>query len=178
MSTKSAGSSNIAERAIEALIFRSRWLLAVFYVGLIFCLLVLVVRFVAELWHLASTVFSTQETATILGILDLIDLSLLANLVLIVIFSGYESFVSHIESGAAARLAWMGKIDFSGMKVKLMASLAAISGIYLLEALLNLDTQTTTDLAWKVGIHLTFVFSGLFFALTERIETSHAHSDS
>lgn len=159
------------ERAIERIIFRSRWLLAPFYVGLIIALVVLLVQFAFDLWHLLRTLSDPESRPTILGILNLVDLSLVANLVLIVIFSGYESFVSRIDTGTAVRPAWMGRIDFSGLKVKLMGSLAAISGIYLLEALLNLDAQTRTDLVWKVAIHVTFVVSGVLFALTELIQS-------
>ncbi|HEU0196913.1 MAG TPA: YqhA family protein, partial [Nevskiaceae bacterium] len=110
-------------------------------------------------------------------ILKLIDLSLLANLVLIVIFSGYESFVSRIESDPGERPAWMGKIDFAGLKVKLMGSLAAISGIYLLEALLNLDPSDWRGLVWKLAIHVTFVVSGVLFAFTEHVEAA-SHRES
>lgn len=166
------------EHAIERTIFLSRWLLVPFYIGLVVGLLVLLARFWVELKHLVATAFSEQGSATIFGVLSLIDLSLLANLVLIVIFSGYESFVSRIETDEKERPAWMGKIDFAGLKVKLMGSLAAISGIYLLEALLELSSETWMSLGWKLGIHLTFVVSGLLFALTERIEASAESSGS
>lgn len=165
-----------AERWVERLIYGSRWLLAPIYIGLIAGLLVVVVRFGFELWHLLETLFRSQESATILGVLNLIDLSLVANLVLIVMFSGYESFVSRIDEAGADRPAWMGTIDFSGLKIKLMASLAAISGIYLLEALLNMASQTWMSLAWKLGIHLAFVLSGVLFAVMDRIEASAQHN--
>lgn len=162
------------QRTVELVIFRSRWLLAPFYIGLIIALVVLLVQFATDMVHVIMTMSFPESRPTILGILNLVDLSLVANLVLIVVFSGYESFVSRIESDAAERPAWMGKIDFSGLKVKLMGSLAAISGIYLLEALLNLDTQSRADLFWKIAVHVTFVVSGVLFAVTERIE---AHGD-
>lgn len=172
MASQSEKPASSVERVMEGVIFRSRWLLAPFYLGLVLALVVLLVRFWIEVIHLVSTMSSGEEgKPTILGILNLIDLSLLANLILIVIFSGYESFVSHIESNVGERPAWMGKIDFSGLKVKLMGSLAAISGIYLLEALLNLHAQSSTNLIWKLAIHFTFVLSGVLFALTERIES-------
>lgn len=160
------------ERILESVIFRSRWLLAPFYLGLVVGLVILLVRFWMDLLHLLPVTTEGGESKIILGILNLIDLSLVANLVLIVIFSGYESFVSRIESGAAHRPAWMGKVDFSGLKIKLMASLAAISGIYLLEALLNLASQSWQELAWKLGIHFTFVVSGVLFAVMDRIEAA------
>ena len=165
------------ERALEAVIFRSRWLLAPFYLGLVLGLVGLLVRFWMELLHLLPAITEGSESQTILGILNLIDLSLVANLVLIVIFSGYESFVSRIEAGESERPAWMGKVDFSGLKIKLMASLAAISGIYLLEALLNLASQSWEALAWKLGIHVTFVVSGVLFAVMDRIEAGAARGE-
>lgn len=165
------------EHFMEAFILRSRWLLAPFYLGLILALIGLLVRFWMELLHLWPVVTGGSEGQTILGILNLIDLSLVANLVLIVIFSGYESFVSRIEAGDDQRPAWMGKVDFSGLKVKLMASLAAISGIYLLEALLNLHAQTWQALGWKLGIHFTFVLSGVLFAVMDRVAASAEAAD-
>lgn len=167
-----------SERVLETVIFRSRWLLAPFYLGLVLALVILLVQFWMDLVHLLPVVAEGGESPVILGILNLIDLSLVANLVLIVIFSGYESFVSRIESGDAHRPAWMGKVDFSGLKIKLMASLAAISGIYLLEALLNLASQSWEALAWKLGIHFTFVVSGVLFALMDRIEASAERVDT
>lgn len=122
-----------------------------------------------------SATLQPENGGIILGVLQLIDLSLVANLVLIIMFSGYESFVSHIDTATEDRPAWMGRIDFSGVKISLMASMAAISGIFLLEALLKLPTQSWTTLAWKVGIHLTFVVSGVLFALMDWVE-SRAHS--
>ncbi len=163
------------ERFVEALIYQSRWLLALLYIGLIIGIVALIVRFGFDLAHLVTILFTADDRAAILDVLNLIDLTLVANLVLIVMFSGYESFVSRIDSAIYDRPAWMGTIDFTGLKIKLMASLAAISGIYLLEALLNLASQTWTQLAWKLGIHLTFVVSGVFFALMERIETAASH---
>ncbi len=157
------------ERVMEIFILRSRWLLAPFYLGLVVALVGLMVRFWMELLHLWPVFSHGTEGQTILGILNLIDLSLVGNLVIIVIFSGYESFVSHIEAGDDERPAWMGTVDFAGLKVKLMASLAAISGIYLLEALLNLGSQTWQELGWKLGIHFTFVLSGVLFAIMDRV---------
>ena len=170
--------SRHSERGIESVIFSSRWLLAPFYLGLIVGLVALLVRFWFEVVHLVTASLPSSESQTILGVLNLIDLSLVANLLLIVMFAGYESFVSRIDADEAERPGWMGKIGFSGLKTKLMASLAAISGIYLLEALLNMHSQTTTVLAWKVGIHVTFVVSGVLFAMMDRITASAEHGES
>ncbi len=160
----------MVEKALEALIFRSRWLLAPFYVGLIGALIMLLMKFGQEFVHLAPTVFQASESDLIMAILTLIDMSLIANLMLIIIFSGYENFVSKIDVGEHVdRPEWMGKVDFTGLKIKLIGSIVAISGIELLKAFVNVEVISDRQLAWKVGIHLVFVVSGVLFALMDRI---------
>ncbi|WP_293906611.1 TIGR00645 family protein [Phenylobacterium sp.] len=160
-----------AERILELGLFRSRWLMAPFYVGLVVALAALLVVFVNEAWHELSHLFVMSPEQAILMVLSLIDLSLAGNLLLIVIFSGYENFVSKIDTGDDEdRPGWMGKVDFSGLKMKLMASIAAISAIALLKAFMQLaEGQEITDrrLSWLVGIHLTFVTSGVLLALMD-----------
>lgn len=158
------------EKLLEAVIFRSRWLLAPFYVGLIGALIMLLMKFGQEFVHLAPTVFQSSESDLIMAILTLIDMSLIANLMLIIIFSGYENFVSKIDVGQHVdRPEWMGKVDFTGLKIKLIGSIVAISGIELLKAFVNVEVISDRQLAWKVGIHLVFVVSGVLFALMDRI---------
>ena len=160
------------ERGLELWIFRSRWLLAPFYVGLVIALAALLVVFVNEVVHQLSGLTAMRPEDAILMALSFIDLSLTANLLLIVIFSGYENFVSKIDTGADEdRPSWMGAVDFSGLKMKLIASIVAISAIALLRAFMRLtegdggpDNRT---LAWLVGIHLTFVVSGALLALMD-----------
>jgi len=157
------------ERAIERGVFQSRWLMAPFYLGLIASLFILLVTFLRELAHFAATILTASETDVILGVLALIDLSLTGNLVLIVIFSGYENFVSRIDpEGYPDWPAWITKIDYSGLKQKLMASIVAISAIQVLKAFMNLDKHLDDrNLAWLVGIHLVFVTSALLLAVTD-----------
>jgi uncharacterized protein (TIGR00645 family) len=158
------------ERALESLIFRSRWVMAPFYLGLVLSLVMLLVKFVQELAHILPGVLEMTETQMILVILSLIDMSLAGNLLLMVIFAGYENFVSKIDTGDHVdRPDWMGKVDFSGLKLKLIASIVAISGIHLLKVFMNVAGQDKTDLAWMVGIHMTFVVSGVLLALMDRI---------
>jgi uncharacterized protein (TIGR00645 family) len=159
-----------AQQFVESIIFLSRWLLAPLYIGLIVGLIALLIHFFLDLGHLLRVLITGNDHDTILGVLGLVDLTLVANLVLIVMFSGYESFVSRIDSDTTARPAWMGKINFSGLKIMLMASLAAISGLNLLEALLKISSQTSEILAWKVGILFAFVVSAVLLALVERLE--------
>lgn len=160
-----------AEHLIERGMFQSRWLLLPFYVGLVVGLFVLLIHFWVELVHLiAGAAGPDSNDGVLVGVLRLIDLSLLANLLVIVILSGYESFVSRIVASPEERPMWMGKINFTGLKVALMGSLAAISGIYLLEAMIGLKAENWVAIAWKLAIHLTFVVSALAFALTHKIE--------
>ena len=165
------------ERAIEALIFSSRWLMAPVYLGLIATLGILVITFFRELYMQVPHVLSMDETDIILLVLTLVDLSLAGNLVLIILFSGYENFVSKIDSAHdnPDRPEWMGTLDFSGLKIKLIASIVAISGIHLLKIFMNVKDYTGDQLMWYVLIHLTFVISGVAFAATDWVEAK-AHT--
>jgi len=165
-----------AERTFENVIFGSRWLLAPFYLGLSISLCVLLVKFVQQAVELLVHAISTEGNEIIVGVLALIDLSLMANLVLMVIFAGYESFVSRLDvDGIQDRLGWMGQIGFGDLKLKLMASIVAISAIHLLEAFMNADHLTDRRLAWLVGIHMAFVTSGVLLALMDRVAGRAAH---
>ena len=159
------------ERFLERTMFASRWLMAPFYIGLVLSLVLLLVKFVQELVHLAPHIMDMKESDAILGILTLIDMSLAGNLLLIVIFSGYENFVSKIDTGDDEdRPSWMGTVDFAGLKLKLVASIVAISAIALLKAFMELaEGKDISDrhLAWLVGIHLVFVVSGVLLALMD-----------
>lgn len=159
-----------AESTLESLIFRSRWLLAPFFVGLIAAIVVLLVKFAKDLFLLFAGLGSAGESEVIVGILTLVDTALIASLLLIIIFSGYENFVSKIGIGEHEdRPDWMGKIGFSDLKLKLIGAIVAISAVELLKAFIAVQSLTNEQLAWKVGIHLTFVVSGVLFALTDRI---------
>ena len=158
------------EAALESLVFRSRWLLAPFFVGLILAIVALLVKFLKQLWALAIGMFSLTSDEMIINILTLVDSALIAALLLIIGFSGYENFVSKIGTGEHEdRPAWMGKVGFSDLKIKLIGAIVAISAVELLKAFINLDQFTWYQLSWKVGIHVTFVVSGVLFAITDRI---------
>jgi uncharacterized protein (TIGR00645 family) len=164
------------EQALERFIFGSRWIMAPFYVGLVVCLGLLMLKFLQELLHMIPGVFEAKDSEVILAVLTLVDLSLAGNLLLMVIFAGYENFVSKIDTADSEdRPEWMGKVDFSGLKLKLIASIVAISGIHLLKSFMNIDKVDKTELAWLVGVHMTFVVSGVLLALMDYlVETSHA----
>ncbi len=158
------------EAALESMVFRSRWLLAPFFVGLLLAILALLVKFVKQLWVLLAGVFSLTGEDMIVTILTLVDSALIAALLLIIGFSGYENFVSKIGTGDHEdRPAWMGKVGFSDLKIKLIGAIVAISAVELLKAFINIEQFTGYQLAWKVGIHVTFVVSGVLFAVTDRI---------
>ena len=163
------------EHALERLIFASRWIMAPFYLGLVVALAMLLVKFSQELLHVAPGVFTMSENAVILAVLTLIDLSLAGNLLLMVIFAGYENFVSKIDTGDSEdRPDWMGKVDFSGLKLKLIASIVAISGIQLLRTFMNVEQTSKDSLMWMLAIHITFVISGLLLALMDLlVEKAH-----
>ncbi len=160
-----------AELLLEDLLFKSRWLMAPFYLGLVVALGALLWVFGAELVHELSHLMEMKPEDAILMVLSLIDLSLAGNLLLIVIFSGYENFVSKIDTGDHVdRPSWMGTVDFSGLKMKLIASIVAISAIALLRAFMRLSQGEGVDsnhLMWLVVIHITFVVSGVFLALMD-----------
>lgn len=175
------------ENRFEHFLFTSRWLIAPVYLALVIALLVLLVKAGKQLWLLVSTVFSASDDAIIIGVLSIVDISLIMNLLIIIIFSGYENFVSKMEDlhGHADRPDWMGHIGFTDLKLKLIGSIVAISGIELLKAFMSVGGDpnishpaTDRELAWMVGIHLTFVVSGLIYALMDRISHPPAPKDS
>ena len=158
------------ERSIEVGIFGSRWLLAPLYLGLVLGLLLLVIKFLQELIAFLPKTFDASGNDVILATLTLVDLVLVANLVLMVVFSGYENFVSKIDvADHIDRPEWMGKLDSGGLKLKLIASIVAISSISLLKTFMNVHETSDRELAWMVGLHVMFVVSGLILALTDKM---------
>jgi uncharacterized protein (TIGR00645 family) len=162
------------ENSFERGLFASRWLMAPMYLGLVVSLAMLVVVFLQELCYYASKVLTMGADEGILAVLTLIDLSLAANLLLIVLFSGYENFVSKLDiADTTDRPDWMGKVDFSGLKMKLIASIVAISGIHLLKVFMEIGKAspdkvvTASQMYLMVVIHLTFVLSGVLLALMD-----------
>ena len=165
------------ETTFEKSLFASRWLMAPMYLGLAVTLGMLTVIFVKELVYYIPQVLELSAEKMILVALTLIDLTLAANLLLIVMFSGYESFVSKFDIDVGDdKPGWMGKVDFGGLKMKLIASIVAISGIHLLKRFMeisDLETATTfgeTEMYWLVVIHLTFVVSGVLMALMDWLQ--------
>jgi uncharacterized protein (TIGR00645 family) len=167
------------EHVLESVLFNSRWLMAPFYLGLVVSLAVMLYKFLVLSWEFILHVPAAKETDVILGVLSLIDVSLTGNLVLIVVFSGYENFVSRIDPrGHPDWPEWMTKVDFAGLKQKLLASIVAISAIQVLKAFMNIDAAFDPQkLGWLVGVHLVFVVSTLVLALSDRWGSDHGSSD-
>ena len=168
---------NSIETTFEKSLFASRWLMAPMYLGLAVTLGMLTVIFVKELLYYIPQVLEMSADKMILVALTLIDLTLAANLLLIVMFSGYESFVSKFDIDVGDdKPGWMGKVDFGGLKMKLIASIVAISGIHLLKKFMeirDIDSAVTfgqSEMFWLVVIHLTFVVSGVLMALMDWLQ--------
>jgi uncharacterized protein (TIGR00645 family) len=165
------------ESRFERGLFASRWLMAPMYLGLVVALAMMSVIFVRELVYYLPKVLEMTAEEMILAALTLIDLTLAANLLLIVLFSGYENFVSKFDFDTGMdRPEWMGKVDFSGLKMKLIASIVAISGIHLLKKFMEIrDIDTAVmfgeaEMKWLVIIHLTFIVSGVLMALMDYLQ--------
>ncbi len=157
-------------RGVEALLFAGRWLLAPLYLAMLALLAMLVIRFIAEIVHAIPALFQMSETALIMLVLSLIDLSLAANLVVLVILSGYENFVSRIELPEGdPRPRWMGDIDYSGLKLKLLASITAIAAVHALRVFFEVRAEPDRVVYWQLGLMLAFAVTGLLLALTDRM---------
>lgn len=161
----------LVERGFERVLFSARWIMAPMYLGLVVTLGLLAVVFLRELATYLPQVMDLTADKTILIVLTLIDLTLAGNLLLIVIFSGYENFVSRLDVTEADRPYWMGTVDFSGLKMKLIGSIVAISAIHLLKQFMEIGKTermfADRELTWLVIIHVVFIVSGVLMALMD-----------
>ena len=157
------------EHTVEAVILASRWLLVVFYLGLAFALLLYALSFGKKLIDFVDKLFVLQETDTILKMLALIDAALVASLVVMVIISGYENFVSRFDNADGNEISWLGKVDAGSLKIKVASTIVAISSIHLLQVFLNVQQYTDGQLMWLTLIHLAFVISALILAYIDKL---------
>ncbi|MEY6432670.1 TIGR00645 family protein [Thioalkalicoccus limnaeus] len=165
------------ERLIERLLFASRWILAPIYLGLSLVLVALGIKFFQEAYHVLGHIWVMKETDVVLMVLAMIDLVLVASLVIMVMFSGYENFVSRIDvEGKDKEIGWMGKLDAGSLKLKVAASIVAISSIHLLKVFMNAAEIPNDKILWYVVLHLTFVISALLMGVLDRI-TSASHKE-
>jgi uncharacterized protein (TIGR00645 family) len=158
------------ERIVERVLFASRWLLAPLYLGLAALLVVFIVHFFLELVHLFENSLILKETDMVLGALSMIDLALIAGLVVMVMLSGYENFVSRLDIGETEKtISWLGKLDSGTLKLKVAASIVAISAIQLLKGFMEVESLPNDKLLWMTLIHLTFVVSAVLLAFMDRM---------
>ncbi|MDP2903929.1 MAG: TIGR00645 family protein [Methylovulum sp.] len=161
------------EHAMERLMYASRWILAPIYLGMSLILIALFVKFFQELYHFIPHIFEIGETDFILTLLTLIDLTLVGSLIVLIMFSGYENFVSRLDiSEDTEKLDWLGTHDYGSMKIKVASSIVAISSIHLLKIFMNIDATANDKLLWYVLIHLTLVISALFMGYLDKL-TKH-----
>lgn len=160
------------EKYIERGLFASRWLLAPAYIGLVGALAILMLKFGQELLHFFTGFAAMGANDAILACLSLIDLTLAGNLLIIVMFSGYENFISKMDVGGHEDVpGWQGKVDFSALKLKLIASIVAISGIHLLKIFMDIGKYTDRDIQWMLIVHVVFVGSGVMLALMDYVSS-------
>lgn len=158
------------ESFIEKLIFFSRWLQAPLYIGLIIGAALYAYKFLMELIHLCVNINEISETLLMLGILTLVDITMVANLIIMVIIGGYATFVSRLDiEKHEDRPEWLQKINSGTLKIKLAASLVGVSGIHLLQVFINIKNHDSEKVMWQVIIHVVFLISAIMLALTEKI---------
>jgi uncharacterized protein (TIGR00645 family) len=161
------------ERILEKTMYASRWLLAPIYFGLSLALLALALKFFQEIFHILPAVFGLEEATLILKLLSLIDMALVGGLLVMVMLSGYENFVSQLDvSEGTEKLSWLGKMDSGSLKMKVAASIVAISSIHLLKMFMDAKNIDDSKLMWYVIIHMTFVLSAFAMGYLDKL-TKH-----
>ncbi len=159
----------MVEKALERMMYSARWILAPIYLGLSLVLLALGIKFFQEVFHVLPNVFTIKEADLVLLVLTLIDIALVGGLLVMVMFSGYENFVSQLDIGGGEKLSWLGKVDTTSLKNKVAASIVAISSIHLLKVFMNAEKIPDNKLLWYVVIHLTFVLSAFAMGVLDRM---------
>jgi uncharacterized protein (TIGR00645 family) len=158
------------ERFIERLLFACRWLLAPLYLGLALGLVALAVKFFQEAFHAILHIVTIPEPDLVLVVLAMIDLSLVGSLIVMVMFSGYENFVSRIDAASEKEaLGWLGKLDSGTLKLKVAASIVAISSIHLLRVFMKAMDTPNDKIMWYIILHLTFVVSAVLLGVLDRM---------
>ena len=158
------------ERFLENAMYASRWLLAPVYFGLSLGLIALTIKFFQEIFHILPHIFSVSESDMILTLLSLVDMTLVGGLLVMVMFSGYENFVSQLDiNEGKEKLSWLGKMDATSLKNKVAASIVAISSILLLRVFMDAKNVPDNKLMWYVIIHLTFVLSAFVMGYLDRL---------
>lgn len=158
------------EKLLEKLIYASRWIMAPIYLGLSLVLLALGIKFFQELFYILPNVFNIKEVDLILVVLSLIDITLVGGLIVMVMFSGYENFVSRLDIHETdEKLNWLGKVDSASLKNKVAASIVAISSIHLLKVFMNTPNIPNDKIMWYLLIHITFVLSAFAMGYLDKL---------
>lgn len=162
--------SNKVESSLEKIIFASRWIQSPLYVGLIIGGILYAYKFILELIHLCTTINEISESALMLGVLTLVDITMVGNLLTMVIIGGYSTFVSRLDIDTHEdKPEWLQKIDAGTLKVKLAGSLIGVSGIHLLITFINIKSYESEHVMWQVIIHMVFLLSSVLLAWSEKI---------
>lgn len=160
----------IIEHLIERAMYASRWIMAPIYLGMSLILFALAIKFFQELYHFIPNILNLPDSEIILKLLTVIDLTLVGNLTVIVMFSGYENFVSRLDiENSTEKLGWLGTHDYGSLKTKVTSSIVAISSIHLLKVFMNLEATADDKLLWYVILHLALVFSAFFMGYLDKI---------
>jgi uncharacterized protein (TIGR00645 family) len=163
------------ERLIERTLIAARWLLAPLYLGLALLLVLFILQFFQNLWHATLGVVGATHTQLIVDALSMVDLALVASLIVIVMLSSYENFISRLDlESVSVQLGWLAKLDAGSVKVKIAVAIVVISAIDLLQAFLEIEDIANDKLLWRVIVHLTFVVSALALAWLDRL-TARTH---
>ena len=159
------------EKNLEKGLFASRWFIAPVYIILAISLGIITLKVIQEFIHVVPEMFSMTVREMMLFVLNVVDLALVGNLILMIIFAGYENFVSKISAAENSedKPSWMGKVDFSDLKLKLIASIVAISGINLLEIFMDIESVSDREVQWMIIVHLVFIISGVLLAIMDYI---------
>lgn len=158
------------ERFFEKMLYSARWIMAPVYLGLSFVLLALAVKFFQEVFHIIPNIFSIAEVDLVLTTLSMIDISLVGGLIVMVMFSGYENFVSKIDVDENDdKLGWLGKMDTGSLKNKVAASIVAISSIHLLKVFMNTQHIDNEKIKWYLLLHVTFVASAFVMGYLDKL---------
>lgn len=163
------------EKHLEKLMYASRWLMAPIYIGLSLVLVALAVKFFQEIFHLLPNILATKEADLILVVLSMIDIALVGGLIVMVMFSGYENFVSRLDiDESAEKLNWLGKVDSGSLKNKVAASIVAISSIHLLKVFMDTQNIQNDKIMWYLLIHITFVLSAFVMGYLDKLTKEKA----
>lgn len=160
------------ETVTEKLLFASRWILAPIFLGLSLALIALGIKFFQEAWHVLAFVlsdFEADEATLVLTVLAMVDIVLVGSLIVMVMFSGYENFVSTIDAKGSDSLNWLGKLDAGTLKLKVAASIVAISSIHLLRKFMEAETTDNDKLMWYVIMHMAFVLSAVLLGVLDKL---------